>query len=210
MGFSTLLDILGSTVVGGLLLLILFRISSASVKNTYQNSGELIVQQNLAEVVKLLEYDFRKIGYCQNYNNIPTSNAILSATDSSIAFLTDVATPSYPKGDGVLDTLKYYLGPMGSLTGTPNPADRMLYRVVNNDTPKGSNLGVSMFLLTYFGSLGNFLGHSISNTNEIATIRIDLEVQDPYGYDDPYAGDSTYSSVFWRQIRMVAKNLNNR
>ena len=63
MGFSSLIDILGSTIVGGLLLMILLRMNDASVENNYLYSGEKIVQQNLVEVVKLIEYDFRKIGY---------------------------------------------------------------------------------------------------------------------------------------------------
>ena len=206
MGFSTLLDILGSTLVGGMLLLILFRMSDASVKNTYLNGGELIVQQNLAEVVRVIEYDFRKIGYCKNYNMIPDpSKSIVSATNNSITFLTDVAVPgTYPEGDGIVDTIHYYLGSPNDLLETPNPIDRMLYRVVNNETPRGSNLGITMFNLSYFGPQGDLLPTPVSNPGAIASIRIDLEVQDPIGYQDKYP------SVFWRQIRMTAKNLNNR
>ena len=206
MGFSTLLDILGSTIVGGLLLLILFRMSTASNANTYKNGGELIVQQDLAEVVKLIEYDFRKIGYCKNYNMIPDpSKSITSANDTSITFLTDVANPpTYPNGDGIVDTMHYYLGSTSELSETPNPADRLLYRVINHDTPAGSNLGITMFHLTYFGTLGNHITTPVAQPGEIATIRIDLEVQNAVAYDEQY------SSVFWRQIRMVARNLRNR
>jgi hypothetical protein len=60
MGFSTLIDILGSTLVGGMLLLILLRLNDASIENTYVYGGDLMVQQNLVSVVELLEYDFRK------------------------------------------------------------------------------------------------------------------------------------------------------
>ena len=40
MGFSTLLDILGSTIVGGLLFMILLKLNDASVQNTYVRSEE--------------------------------------------------------------------------------------------------------------------------------------------------------------------------
>ena len=66
MGAATILDILGSTIVGGLLLFILFNMNNNATQNTYNFSGELILQQNLVTTVEVLEYDFRKIGYCEN------------------------------------------------------------------------------------------------------------------------------------------------
>ena len=85
MGFSTLIDIFGSTIIGSILFLILLRLNDASVENTYMNGGELIVQQNLVEAVQLIEYDFRKIGYCADWTKIPDpSKAIISADSSSI------------------------------------------------------------------------------------------------------------------------------
>ena len=56
MGFSTLIDILGSTVVGGLLFLILLTLNDNAVENTFVYGGELLVQQSLVEVVTLLEH----------------------------------------------------------------------------------------------------------------------------------------------------------
>ena len=70
MGFSTIIDIIGSTLIGGMLLMILFRMNDAAVENTYVYGGELLVQQNLVEVVTLLEYDFRKIGYCADWQQM--------------------------------------------------------------------------------------------------------------------------------------------
>jgi len=206
MGFSTLLDILGSSLVGSMLFLILLRLNGASLENTYKNSGELIVQQDLVEVVKLIEYDFRKIGYCKNFNKIPDpSKSILYADSNRITFLTDLAAPpNFPNGDGNIDTLKYYLGPTSELSVTPNPYDRLLYRVVNNSTPGGSNLGITMFNLTYFNALGSILHSPVSKPGEIAVIQIDIEIANTTAYDNQY------STVFWRQIRMVSKNLKNR
>ncbi|KAF0210567.1 MAG: hypothetical protein FD178_3609, partial [Ignavibacteria bacterium] len=71
MGFSTLIDILGSTIVGGMLLMILFRLNEAATQNTYNYGADLIVQQSLVEVVQLLEYDFKKVGYCRDWTKIP-------------------------------------------------------------------------------------------------------------------------------------------
>ncbi len=199
MGFSTLIDILGSVIVGGMLLLILFRLNDAATENTYNYGGELIVQQNLVEVVQLLEYDFRKIGYCKDWEQIPDpSKSIIMADSNAISFLTDY------NSDGVVDTMHYYLGPDSSLTSTPNPNDRILYRVVNNNPEAGANLGVTEFNLQYYDALGNPISFPISVPSQIYTMQINIKVESTVAYDEKY------SSVFWRQIRMAARNLNNR
>lgn len=214
MGFSTLLDILGATLIGGFLLLILLRMNGTSAENTFRNNSELIVQQNLVEVVKLIEYDFRKIGYCLDFTKIPDpSKSIIYADSNKIKFQTDVAEPpSYPNGDEKIDTLEYYLGPASELTSTSNPNDRMLYRVLNSETPKGSNLGVTSFHLTYFDDLGALLTTPVANPGKIGVIQIDIEIQNTEAitpqFSDP--NKSIYSSIFWRQIRMVSRNLDNR
>ena len=61
MGFTTILDILASIIIGGILMMITWRLSDAATEKTYNNSGELSLQQNLATVAQILENDFRKI-----------------------------------------------------------------------------------------------------------------------------------------------------
>lgn len=212
MGFSTLLDIMGSVVIGGFLLMILFRLNDATVKNTFVNGDELIVQQNLVEVVRLVEYDFRKIGYCYDYQQIPDpTTSIIYADNDSIVFKTDIANPPlYPYGDGIVDTLRYYLGSTSELLSTPNPDDRILYRVVNNETPKGANLGITSFYLNYYGALGEFLTTPVANPGAISTIQIDIQIESFATYKDVNKDEDEYSTVFWRQIRLVARNLSRR
>ena len=209
MGFSTLLDILGSTIAGGLLLMILMRMNDASVENNYFYSGERIVQQNLVEVVKLLEFDLRKIGYCNNWQLMPLpSMAITQADSNGITFLTDIVTPSAPYGDGVLDVMHYYLGPTSGLTATPNPYDRLLYRVVNSETPAGSNLGLTQFKLTYFDSNGDKITTMpASPPFGIAAIQIDISVENTAAYGNDYSADKR---IIWRQVRLPARNFTLR
>ncbi|MCH7770863.1 MAG: hypothetical protein IIA49_07590 [Bacteroidetes bacterium] len=59
MGFSTILDILGSIIIGGIIMSIVFRLSDAAAEKTYNNSGELALQQNLSTVAQIIENDFR-------------------------------------------------------------------------------------------------------------------------------------------------------
>ncbi len=199
MGFSTLLDILGSMIIGSILLTTTWRLSDAATEKTYNGSGELSLQQNLVTIAQIIENDFRKIGFCEDWNKLADpSKAIISADLSSIKFFTDTDL------DGSLDSVRYYLGPTSELYQTPNPRDRMLYRVVNNEQPGGSNLGITQFYMIYYDALGDTINLPITIPGEIASVEINVTVENVAAYD------TSYSSAFWRQIRMVARNLRNR
>lgn len=199
MGFSTILDIIGSMIIGGILLTTTWRLSDAATEKTYNGSGELSLQQNLVVTAQIIENDFRKIGFCEDWNKLPDpSKAIISADLNSIKFLTDTNL------DGELDSIRYFLGPTSELSMTPNPRDRMLYRVVNNETPGGSNLGITQFFMIYYDALGDTIPLPITITGEIASVEINITVENVAAYD------TSYSSAYWRQIRMIARNLRNR
>ncbi len=206
MGFSTLIDILGSIVIGGLLLMILLRVNDSAVLNQFTYSGELIVQQGLVETVGMIEYDFRKMGYCENWQNIPdpTRNAIIFANENRISFLTDLPVAKNQPGDGTIDTLHYFSTPVPDTDGEKDYF--YLNRVINSHSPKGTNIGITMFKLTYFDSFGEIIPLPIvgAATGSIHSIQIDLALENVNSYDNQY------SSMFWRQIRLAARNLGNR
>jgi len=188
MGTNVILDIIGSIIIGGILMLSIFRVNNASTEDLYRGTGNLTAQTNLATVVQILETDFRRIGYCADWKQIPVpTDAILYADSVSIRYLTDVDKNS------IVDTMFYYFDPSTDIPGTPNPRDRFLYRVVNNETPVGVNLGVTQFKMEFFNSF-----------REIYTMQIDITVEDVAAYDEKY------QTIFWRQIRMAARNLLNR
>jgi len=199
MGFSTILDVIGSMIIGGILLSITMRLNDAATAKTYNYSGELSLQENMATVAQIIEDDFRKIGYCADWNKFPDpTKAVVFANESSIKYLTDI---DY---DSNMDSIRYYLGPTSELLSTPNPRDRMLYRVLNNEAPKSANLGVTQFRMVYFDALGDTLLPPILNPALITSVEINLTVESVAAYD------TAYSSAFWRQIRLVARNLKNR
>lgn len=199
MGFSTILDILGSMIIGSILLSITLRLNDSATGKTYNNSAELSLQENMATVAQIIETDFRKIGFCADWNKFPDpSKAVIYADESSIKYLTDIDS------DTNMDSVRYYLGPTSELLSTPNPRDRMLYRIVNNEVPKTSNLGVTQFRLVYFDALGDTIPPPITTPGLITSVEINLAVESVAAYD------TAYSSAFWRQIRLVARNLKNR
>jgi hypothetical protein len=203
MGFNVLLDIIGSVIIGGMLLLILFRLSDSATENAFNYTGELTSQQNLSTVVQILEHDFRKIGYCADWQKIPDpTKSILEADSNKIKFISDLLPDGHP--DGNIDTVTYYLGPASELASTPNPNDRLLYRVINGISDGGVNLGVTEFKLIYFDALGDTIPFPIAVPGAITSMEINIAVENTSGYDNKY------SSVFWRQIRLAARNLKNR
>ena len=199
MGFSTILDVLGSMVIGGILLSITLRLNDSATGKTYNNSAELSLQENMATIAQIVETDFRKIGYCADWNKFPDpSKAVIYADENSIKFYTDLDF------DTNMDSIRYYLGPTSELLSTPNPRDRILYRVVNAETPMPSNLGVTQFRLVYFDALGDTIPPPVTIPGLISSVEINLAVESVAAYDTAYSG------AFWRQIRLVARNLKNR
>jgi hypothetical protein len=209
MGSSTLLDIIGATIIGGLMLLSIQSLNQSASESSSHYNGDLISQQNLVSIVELLEYDFTRIGYCENVDSIKSPEDMIIAADStSITFWTDLATSvTNFRGDGIPDILVYELGP--DVNETPNPNDKILYRYLSGASKNSSNLGITQFRIHYFDNLNNELTHPI-NTELIAYMQIDLRVEDCYGYDtenNEKTEIEKFPTVFWRQIRMATKNM---
>jgi hypothetical protein len=211
MGAQVIVDMIGSLLVFGWLLLMTLHVNTANDENVQTYSGDLLVQENLVAVTQLLEYDFRKIGFCKEPNNLPDpTKAILLADTASIRFLTDVDFGSGP--DGIVDSVYYYLGPTSELSQTPNPRDRYLYRVVNSATPKGANLGITSFSMKYFDRNGVPIATPVTGAalQQIQTIQITLSVENVYASTVVETTNKQYSSAFWQQVRLSSRNYRNR
>ena len=129
--------------------------------------------------------------------NDPTK-CIYEADTSKIIFFSDIDR------NGSIDTIKYYLGPTSELANTPNPRDRLLYRVIDSETPKSSNLGITRFFLQYYDQDMNPVA---GNVNAIRIIEITLWVECPFPVEDPSTGQLKYPDAFWRQTRITARNM---
>ncbi len=211
MGSSSLLDIIGSFVVAGLLLIMGLRLNAQANEATLVYNGNAILQQNLTALVDILENDFRRIGYCKDWTKIADPSLSIRIADSNrIRFLTDMTSTSNPYGDGALDSITYYVGPTSELTATPNPYDRYLYRQVNNQTPYPMNLGVTQFSFKYFDALNDPIPFPVLDPREIYIMQISITIQSAAPYKQEYMNDPSQYDVFWKQIRLVTQNLRNR
>ncbi len=199
MGSSTLIDLAGSFLVSGLLLLTALHLDQKSIQTTFDSQAGLTVQQNMVELIEFFQYDFRKIGYCKDADKLPASsvNLFIQRGDSSeIWFLADVSN------SGRVDTVKYWLG-NSSIPGAANPRVRWLYRQINSNPPISSNLGITELNIQYFDAFGGKIVTPLGAPNQVQYIVLTVRME-PVG-----AINSDYSSNFitWRQTRMVSRNL---
>ncbi len=202
MGSSTILDIVGSMLIGGMLLLVALRMDERATANNFESQENLTVQQNMTSLIQNLEWDFRKIGYCKNpaLTTDPSTYILLGDT-SSVTFVADLTNA------GELDTVTWSLG--GPVPGCPNPNVRMLYRRVDSGPDVGSNLGVTEFSLQYFDTFGQpirtpYIGGTLPSPQ---LIQVTMKVEPTAQYDDTTSG---HIFALWRQTRLVSRNLRNR
>ena len=200
MGYSTVIDIVASIIIGGILLSMLLKVNNSSSWNVYTNSGELNCQTNLTAMSTMLENDFRKIDYCSDYTNIQDpANAILNADTSNIKFISDV------NRNGKMDTINYYLGPATELNSTLNPRDKILYRIVNKEAKMGSDAGITRFYMVYYDVNGDTIHTPVSTTNLALINDIELNMN-----IESISIDSTILYSYWRQARLTVPNIKHR
>ena len=212
MGFSTIIDLIGSSVIFGWLFLITLTAKQANNEDLQTNQGELLCQQNLVELTKLLEYDFRKIGYCKEPDRLPNPTlAILLADSTKIKFLTDLDIDGTGP-DGIVDSLYYYLGSTGGMMNNGNT--RILYRVVNNLPAAGSNLGVTSFKLTYYDQANNVIATPVpaAKLQTIYSIQISISVQNVVANALAQTApvNQQFQTAFYQQRRLSTVNYLNR
>jgi hypothetical protein len=174
----SMLTLIGSIMIGGLFLMNLLGFHSELRDHSYKHTNELIVQQNAMEVIDLLEWDFRKIGLGIDF-------PALAVYDSNrIAYYVDLGF------DGVIDTVRYQISDTTAASSTPNPRDRIFYRVSNSEPNIDAAMGVTDFRLTYFDLNGN-------ETNDLKIIKI-VEVYLEFESTIP-DDDGQYARFAWRE-----------
>ena len=143
---NILLDILGATFIGGMLLLLVIKLNIFTANASYYSDNELKLQQNAKTLGEIINYDLRKIGY--NYEGV----SIITADSTRIKFYADMNEPG-TSGYGTVDVVEYYLKDSTSSLGTSNPSDRVLCRIINEaDTISGPSLGLVKLRFSYLNS----------------------------------------------------------
>lgn len=196
MGSTTMIDIAGSILIGGLLLLVAVKMDEKATENTYETQATLTVQENLTSLVEEVEWYFGKIGYINNINATPDRRYfILGGTSDSISFEADV------NRTGRFDTVSYYLG--STIPGCPNPDVRYFYRKTDQEQPDEANLGIANFSLAYFDQFGDTLQPPISAPDNVRIIKVTVKIEPTVMYDAAF--DTVWS--VWSETRLISRNL---
>lgn len=156
-----LLDIMGSTIIGALIVSMLINFNVYQSNSIRSSDSELQLQQNAKTLAEILNHDLRKIGY--RYDN----TAFVEADSERISFYSDIDR------DGNINLVTYMLGDTTEVSGTTNPRDRILYRIVDNDTLKGPSLGLTKAKFSYL----NGSGVATSTLSEIQYVKAELWIE---------------------------------
>ncbi len=82
---SSLIDLVTSAVIFGVLTLTIARVQSNINATVYENQFSYVTQTNSVELARQIEWDFAKIGH-----HVMTGSKILSADSTEIQFRADL------------------------------------------------------------------------------------------------------------------------
>lgn len=158
---AVLIDILGSSFIGGLVLLLILKLNLFASSNGVSSDNELKLQQNAKTLAEIINYDFRKIGYQCN------GVSIAIADSNHIKYYADIDRNNVP------DVVEYYVSDSTKATGTENPRDIILYRKVNGVEQGGPSLGLTKIKFSYFDENNNIT----ADLAKIKYIKVELWVE---------------------------------
>jgi hypothetical protein len=191
---NILLDILGSVVTGGMVLLIHFglisRMSTVAADLLLSNLNA----NDAIEVTKIIENDFYKIGYRDT-----TGNIFELAQQNAIQFKAPVKQDSLPK------SINYYIGSTSQMLGTKNPNDKPLFRQVAGENAMMIGV-VRDFNLIYLDSVGNIIDYSDvksqAQRKKIRGVNILMKIESSVTVtkdEKTKTGDDIYPFVEWKK-----------
>ncbi|HRN25111.1 MAG: hypothetical protein IT276_04025 [Ignavibacteriaceae bacterium] len=196
MGYTTILDILGAAIIGGILLINLLRVNGGLIENESIYSHDKNLQIDLVIAATVLERDFSLLGYVKSTDQVGFNQNIFAGDSVSITFRSDI------DNNGVIDTISYFISDTSALSNTPNPRDMILYRKTNSDYPFVLANNVTRFRLTYLNTFLMEVPPPIVLTTAVNYIRIEIRVEDPFAYDNKY------SEAIWRRITVSTNAIN--
>jgi hypothetical protein len=203
MGTSSLLDIIGSIVVGGMLLIMALNLNATAQEYSAAYYANYLLQSNLLTLVVMIEDDFKHIGYCKNPKLLPAGSAIVDAESTKIVYKADYYNT------GAVNTVSYWAGPTSELTSTDNPSDFYLYKQIDAATPTQWNLGLTQFKLRYWDNAGTpdqmTYANALANPGTIRVTDLSIRLESPFKNKQQYMLDTNEYQLYWRELRMTSQ-----
>jgi len=188
-----LLDILGSVIAGGLVLITLvqFNSTTSEMRNEFQSTHT--IQSSAKCFSEVIDFDFYKAGF-----RVPHPDIFLAASDNTIKFLADLFN------DGSIDTVEYYLGNTSKFYSTENPNIRPVFRKINSGSASAIGL-VKDFKITCNDSarapISNPLLETFNGRRMIKSISFNII------FESQLKNNETYQAAQWKKS-IYPKNLN--
>jgi len=193
---QVILDIIGSTVIGATIILMLFNLNSSMSETSFQNTLDVATQSNSMTIAEMLNHDFYKIGYHESLNG---PWPIIETADSNrIRFRSDI------DNNGTVDTIEYFTSAPYDVKGSATRF-RRLYRTMNGSAGTGADLGLTSFKLTYFDTLGIPVNlptpTDSASLGRIQSIKIEMTVKNPLTTDSTVTTtfDTTFAATYWEK-----------
>lgn len=226
---GTLLDVIASMLIGGMMVLIAVSASDTGMRAFFNHNADVITQQNLTQISEIIQYDLHKLGFAipetQNDSIIRIARNDTFRFTAHLNFAPDVSIAGVGGYDTVVDTVQYIIG----LAETIDFGDTTinLYNV-NRRVIVPGHVNTNMSI----GRIGNNdvfryldqIGNPAADVSTITTIEMNITALDPNVVLSPeYIGTRTQSQqdqkmrkqelrrllrpAFWRQSRLVSRNL---
>lgn len=170
---NIMLDIIGSTVIAGMIIAMVFTVNGNVGMQTYIGGGMFHVQTEAMQLARIMEFEVYKAGY-----RTP-SPKILIADSSRFKFRGDI------DNDGTIDVVEFTLGEL--VATTQNPTDHKLTYTFNGQQMFIS-YSATMFQLTYYNRRDSLLVTPVTGAqvDSIRAIKIRLNLQTPQMMNNAY------------------------
>lgn len=167
---NTILDILGSVVIGGIVFFLLLNFSVFQSSTSSSSDANLQIQQNAKTLAEMLSYDLRKIGYKTS------ANPLITAQSKKISFRADIDR------NGTEDIVTYLITDSSKADMTEKSNDILLMRIINEDSSSGPTLGLIDAEFSFFDSVYVIT----SDLAKIKYIKAELWIESNYPVDNKY------------------------
>lgn len=98
---SSMLDMVSGMIIGGMILMLTITVTDSGTRQFFNYNADAIVQSNLAQIAYITEYDLRKMGY--GIDEVYQSSILQVATPGNLKFLTHLNMET----DVIPDTIEY-------------------------------------------------------------------------------------------------------
>ena|ERR1035437_1570347 len=175
---ATWLDIIGSIIIGTLVIFLIMKLNYQVSTNSTEITSNGIVQSNLTTISTVMENDLYKIGYR------------ISGDKLNIASVNQFSYNADVDNNGILDSVRYYLGSTSQAKFGTNLNDKPLFKVLN-----GGKTAIIIGIVrdcqfTYYDSTGTQILDSKLKTpaqrRQVRVVKVYIKCESPYKINNYY------------------------